>query len=337
MSVLDVFTPDAFGVKAMTDAILKIPFIPGRAGQVAGWQESGIATTSIMLEEKDGVLTFVNPTKRGSPGSSVAKQKRTARTLNVPHYQIDDGINADEVQGIRAFGEESMTQTVMALVNQRLAEFVQQGMDPTLEYQRLGALKGVIVNADASTLYDLFSEFGVTQTTEFNLEANVDNSATGAMRKVCASIVRSVAESLGGRPFSGIHALCGDALWEDLITNKEVVQTYLNQAEASQLRGNIAYEAVDFGGIRWENYRGSINGSAMIHTDKAHIFPVGVPGLFRTVYSPGDWVETVNTLGLPRYARQYPMHNGKGVHLEVQMNALSYCTQPAVLKIARRT
>ena len=33
-------------------------------------------------------------------------------------------------------------------------------LDPTLEYQRLGAVKGVILNADGSTMYDLFSEFG---------------------------------------------------------------------------------------------------------------------------------------------------------------------------------
>jgi hypothetical protein len=31
------------------------------------------------------------------------------------------------------------------------------------------------------------------------------------------------------------------------------------------------------------------------------------------------------------------MHNGKGVHLEVQMNGLSYCTRPKVLVQGKRT
>jgi hypothetical protein len=68
-----------------------------------------------------------------------------------------------------------------------------------------------------------------------------------------------------------------------------------------------------------------------IHPDEARIFPVGAPGLFRTVFAPADWNDTVNTSGLPRYSRQWPMENGKGVHLEAQMNALSYCTRPKVL------
>jgi hypothetical protein len=53
--------------------------------------------------------------------------------------------------------------------------------------------------------------------------------------------------------------------------------------------------------------------------------------LFRTVYAPADYIETVNTIGLPRYAKQYPMPNDKGISLEMQMNALNYCTRPRVL------
>ena len=49
-------------------------------------------------------------------------------------------------------------------------------------------------------------------------------------------------------------------------------------------------------------------------------------------FGPADYTETVNTIGLPRYAKQYPMPNGKGINLEVQMNAISLCTRPEVLR-----
>lgn len=337
MPVLDVFTSDAFSVTSLTDAINKRPFIPGRAGQVAGWQEGGVATTSIMIEEVDGTLALVNPSPRGSPGAVAAKDKRTVRNLIVPHYQIDDGINADEVQGIRAFGEESAVQAVQALVSQRMGDHVQLKLDPTLEYQRIGAIKGTILNGDGSTLYNLFTEFGVSQESEVDFDLDNGSPAAGALRKKCTSVVRLIANNLGGASYSGIYALCGDAFWDDLTAHAEFRASYLAQVEASQLRNGLAYESVNFGGITFENYRGAVGGSAFINTDKAHFFPVGVSGLFRTVYSPGDWTETVNTMGLPRYARQYPMHNGKGVHLEVQMNGLSYCTRPKVLVQGKRT
>ena len=63
----------------------------------------------------------------------------------------------------------------------------------------------------------------------------------------------------------------------------------------------------------WENYRGQVGGTAFIDTNKCHIFPLGVPGLFRTYFAPADYIETVNTLGRRLYVKQYDMPNGKGV------------------------
>lgn len=337
MSALDVFKGNAFSVISLTDAVNKIPHVPGRAGQVIDWNEQGVSTTSVMLEEHKGVLTLVDPTPRGGPGKSVEKEKRTARNLAIPHYQVDDAVYAEEVQGVRAFGSETMVETFMQKVRDRLAGHVQNNLDPTLEYQRIGAIKGIILNADASTLYNLFTEFGVTAQDAVKMGLGVADPK-GDIRKFCTQVVRSIARSLGGGSFTGVHAFCGDSFWDKLIANKEVRETYLSQAEASQLRGDAAYQVLDYGGIRFENYRGATgdvddddNMTPFIATDKAHAFPVGVPGLFRTVYAPADYSETVNTNGLPRYARQYPMANGKGVSLESQSNPLSYCTRPRTL------
>lgn len=344
MPSLNIFTDDAFGVISLTDAINNVPFVPGRAGQLIEWNEQGITTTSIMIEERDGVLKILNPTPRGGPGETKAKDKRRARSLLVPHYQHDDGINADEVQGVRAFGAESEVQSVQPMVNQRLAEAVSLVLDPTLEYQRVGAVKGLILNADGSTLYDLFTEFGVSQETEVDFDLDNASPANGALRKKCASVVRTMANNLGGVGFTGVHSFCGDAFFDDLLAHKEVTESYKNTPMAQVLRdgyilpnGNKIYGAFEFGGIVWENYRGKVGADAIVHTDKCHIFPVGVPGLFRTVYAPADYIETVNTIGRPRYAKQWMSPNGKRVEMESQSNPLSYCTRPTTLIKGKRT
>lgn len=343
MPSLNVFTQDAFGVLSLTDSINKIPFVPGRAGQLINWQPRGVSTTVVMVEERGGVLTMINPTGRGGPGMTIDKRKSVARPLSVPHYQVDDFINADEVQNIRAFGSESDVMSVQQLVNERLEDHA-LAMGPTIEYQRVGALTGVILNADGSTLYNLFTEFGVTQETEVDFDLDNASPAGGALRKVCAATTRKVTDNLGGVPYAGIHAFCGDAFFDDLLAHTEVRASYASTDMAKVLRegyvypnGDKIYGAFEFGGIVWENYRGKNGASAMVNTDKCHIFPVGVPGLYRTVYAPADWVETVNTLGLERYSRQYLSHNGKGVHLESQVNALSYCTRPKSLIKGKRT
>lgn len=344
MPTLNVFEQDAFGVISLTDSINKLPFIPGRAGQVIEWNDRGITTTSVMIEEQDGVLQMLNPTPRGGPGETKAKDKRRARSLLVPHYQHDDAIIADEVQGVRAFGSETDVQTVMGLVNTRLSDAVNLVLDPTLEFQRLGAVKGVIVNQDGSTLYDLFTEFGVSQEAEVNFDLDNASPANGALRKKCAGVVRTIANNLGGVGFTGVHAFCGDAFFDDLLAHAEVTASYAGTPMAQVLRegyiypnGNKVYGAFEFGGIVFENYRGMNGTEAMVHTDKCHVFPVGVPGLFRTVYAPADYIETVNTIGLPRYAKQWASANGKRVEMESQSNPLSYCTRPKVLIKGKRT
>lgn len=340
--VLDVFRGDAFSVIEMTEAINKIPFVPGRAGLLIPWNDRGIATTSIMLEEKEGVLTIINPSPRGGPGTTVSKKKRTARTLTVPHFQRDDAVYADEVQGVREFGQEQQVATVMGVVSGRMSEHTAD-MDTTLEHQRVGAVKGIVVDGDGNTIYNLFNEFDVTQEGEVDFDLDNAAPASGALRKKCAQTVRTMADNLGGTPISSVHAFCGNAFFDDLIAHPEVVLSYRNTSMAEVLRtgyvltnGEKIYGAFEFGGIVWENYRGSIGGTAFVDTDKCHLFPLA-PQVFRTVYAPADYMETVNTVGLPRYAKQYVMPNDKGIALEMQMNALNYCTRPLALMKGKRT
>lgn len=331
-TVLDVFNSDAFGVIALTDSINKVPFAPGRAGQLIDWAEEGVPVDTIEFEQKGDVLTLVNPTPRGGPGEVREKVKATADVMKIPHYEINGGVNAAEVQGVRPFGGGGgMLQTVQDAVN-KVQTVHAMDLDATLEYQRMGAVKGIILNGDGSTYLNLFTKFAVTPQTEvgFNLAAGTG----GATRGICTAVVRTIAKSLGGQPYTGVYGLCSDSYWDALIKNAEVRESYLAQQEASQLRDGVAYETLRFGGITFENYRGGVGAeeaTSFIETDKAYFFPVGVSRLFRTVYAPADYMETVNTIGLPRYSKQFPWANGKGVSLDSQMNALSYCTRPRAL------
>ena len=50
----------------------------------------------------------------------------------------------------------------------------------------------------------------------------------------------------------------------------------------------------------FEDYRGRVGTVDFTDAKKAYFFPVGVPGLFRQYNAPVDFVETANTIGLPR-------------------------------------
>jgi len=128
---------------------------------------------------------------------------------------------------------------------------------------------------------------------------------------------------------------CGSAFFADLIAHKEVRETYLNTAAAADLRGRVADE-VSFGGITFRRYRGGAGFG--VPTDKAFFYPEGVEGLFEIYHALADMFETVNTLGLPLYARTIPDRDrDEWVRLEIESNPLPICTRPQVLRSALRT
>jgi hypothetical protein len=132
-----------------------------------------------------------------------------------------------------------------------------------------------------------------------------------------------------------VRAECGSAFFADLVAHKEVRETYLNTAAAADLRGRVADE-VSFGGITFRRYRGGVGFT--VPTDKAFFYPEGIEGLFEIYYAPADTFETVNTLGLPLYARTIPDRDrDEWVRLEIESNPLPICTRPQVLRKARRT
>ena len=104
------------------------------------------------------------------------------------------------------------------------------------------------------------------------------------------------------------------------------------------LREGQARGSFEYAGIVFEEYRGRVGSVDFTDSNKAHFFPVGVPGLFRQYNAPADFVETVNTIGLPRYAKQAPdTQFGRWVALHAQSNPLPICTRPRVLMKAKRT
>jgi hypothetical protein len=235
----------------------------------------------------------------------------------------------------------------MNVVTDRLVT-MGRSLDATLEHLRVGAVKGLILDSDGSSvIYDLFAEFGVTQEAEIDFDLDNAAPASGALRKKCGSVVRKIGDNLGAVPFLGVHALCGDNFFDDLVSQVEVVESYKGTPMAQVLRDGYIYPnsdgqkisaAFEFGGIVWENYRGKVGTLSYIDTDKCHLFPVGAEGLFETYFAPANYVETVNTIGLPKYAKlAIDQKYQKWVDVEAQSNPLPLCTRPKVLMKGRRT
>lgn len=323
MADIAIFEDDAFSVSSLTAAINDQEYLPGRISSLGLFREEGISTITVQIEKDGDTLALVPAGERGTSGLVVGGTKRTLIPFNTVHLPERFTIKADEIQGIRAFGTRSELQAVQDVVNKRLAKARRQ-LDATHEFQRMGALNGQVLDADGKTvLLDIYKTFGVSRK---KLRMELNNPDT-KVRVKCGEALDMQEDALGSITSTGSRALCGKTFWNELITHKSVEETYLNTQQAAALRGD-ARESFEFGGIVWERYRGKVAGISFVHDDKALLIPEGVPDLYISSFAPADYMETVNTQGIPYYSKIEPLPFNKGVAGEAQSNPLHLCTRP---------
>ncbi|MCT4497642.1 major capsid protein [Pseudomonas sivasensis] len=323
MADIAIFEDDAFSVSSLTAAINDQEYLPGRISSLRLFREEGVSTLTVQIEKDGDTLALVPAGERGTSGLVVGGTKRTLIPFNTVHLPERFTIKADEIQGIRAFGTRSELQAVQDVVNKRLAKARRQ-LDATHEFQRMGALNGMVLDADGKTvLVDIYDRFGVQRQ---KMSMGLNNAET-ELRVKCGEALDMQESALGSITSTGSRAFCGKNFWNKLLVHKSVKETYLNTMQAAALRGD-ARESFEFGGIVWERYRGKVAGISFVHDDKALLVPEGVPDLYISMFAPADYMETVNTQGIPYYSMIEPLPFNKGVAGEAQSNPLHLCTRP---------
>lgn len=322
---MDVFNNDAFGVVSLTKAIEDTPYVPGRVGALGLFSEEGVSTTAVSIEKVGSTVSLVTAAARGTTGTSSARDKRQMIPIGCIHLPQRDSILADEVQNLRAFGSETDVETVSRLVNKRLAK-MRRNLDTTLEYQRIGAIQGRILDSDGTTeLLNLHTAFGTTATSH-SLALGI---STTKVRVKVVEALRKMDSALGGLQYSSARVLCSASFFDSLVGHSAVEQAYDRYMNGQFLRDDVR-GGFFYAGVFWEEYRGQVGSTKFIADGEAWMVPEGVPDLFVSNFAPADYVETVNTLGQAYYAKQEPKPMGKGIDIEAQSNPIHICTRPAV-------
>jgi hypothetical protein len=330
MPTLNPFATDAFHMVALTAALNKLPNLYGRLEQLNLMPAEGVRTRTLILEEMNGVLNLLPTRPVGAPATLGAQAKRKLRSFVIPHIPHEDVVLPEEVQGLRAFGSDNQLEALANLIAAKL-QTMRNKHAITLEHLRMGALKGVILDADGSVLYDLYSEFGITpKSVNFALTTNTTEVLTKILE-----VKRHIEDNLKGEFMTGVMCLCSQGFYDALTTHPKVKEAFLYFQRSQQL-GNDYRTGFSFGGVTFEEYRGQATDAAgnvrkFIADDEAHFFPLGTANTFRTYFAPADFNETANTLGLPLYAKQEPRKFDRGTDLHTQSNPLPICLRPEVL------
>jgi len=328
---LGIFDSDKFTLQELTAAINEAPALPSRLAKLGLFHEEGITTTSLAVEKDVDTLTLIpNQSRTTTTPNATGGSTRSVVMFPTTHLPTQDTITPDDVQNLRAFGTASDEETMVEFVRKRLAK-MRRRLDATVEYQRVGALKGTIVDADGTTVIsNLFTQFGLVQ----QKHALTLGTDTTDVRAEALAAKDKMENAMGNEPYSGVRVLCGKTFFRALIAHANVKKAYELFESGIFLRNDPRY-GFEFAGCTWEEWRGGIGGTPFIADGEAYLFPEGVEEMFITRFAPANYNETANTIGLPNYAKQEAKPLGKGILIEAQSNPISICTRPrAVIKLA---
>lgn len=341
---MDIFNDDAFSLANMTAAVEKMPNVPTFLGNLGIFGDGeGQATNIVSIEQKGTTLELIPTSPRGTEPPMGKTDKRSLRHFTIPRIAKGDQVFASEIQGVRAFGTESELETAVRIIAQKQAKLLTE-YAMTMEYHRLGAIQGKLLDADGSTLYNFFTEFGITPPTEIDFDLDNSSAPEGALLNKIKAAKRAVIRALGASYVPGMVRflwLCGDTFYDQLTSHKDVRDTYKNWEAAAALRGQVGavFETFSFGEMEWHNYQGTDDNSTVaISATEAKLVVLGVPGLYRRINGPGETFETVNTIGKPIYSMLVrDLKRNQWVQPEIYSYPLHICTRPEVLLSARNT
>ena len=322
-------TGNGYSLTELTQAINVLPNMYGRVTQMGLFTTRGLTQPTFTIEYRDGVLALVPTTPWGGPAPKNQMGKSRTIPFVVPHTPFEDLVKASEVMGIRAFGSETVAESVGSRVNDKL-QVMKNKIDQTMEFRRMGALKGIVYDADGETvLVDYFQSFGITQQV-MTWDLSRTNTTT-FVRDMVISLARYMEDHAMGATFTGIHVLCSPEFFSALVSAPSVERIYAASLSLAQVAAQDLRKGWQFAGATFEEYRGVVNGNKFIEPGAAYAFPEGTTDMFSDMVAPADFLETVNTVGIPYYARQANQDMNRGIDLHVQSNILPMVTRPGLL------
>lgn len=326
LNLLGINGPEFEVMSLSQRAVEHIPYTPTFIRSLGLFEGEPISTLVAGFEYEKGTISLIPNTPRGKTNIQ-DRDYRTMRYLQVPHLPVDDFLYADELMQKRPMvGQTRSTMAMSELDKRQLKGF--RAIDATIEYHMAGALRGIVLDKDGSTLYNLFNEFGVSAPAAIDIALSNTNTEVGSS---CRTICNQIEDAVGGLAPTGYVALLGATMFDAFIGHAKVKDAYNYFAAQNGMNPNredLRYKGFYFQGITWYQYRGMVSGQAFIPASEGRVFPLGVPGLFKTFYAPANYFETVGTDGLPRYAKLVPSADNSSINIKMQSNPLSICTIP---------
>ena len=286
--------------------------------------------------EEDAIAVDRNWDERNS---AIKGGKRDVLPLVIPHYPIDDTITPNDVDGnvdwdsLMAGGNATLT--VDRVRAEKMAR-LRRAHALTMEYARAQLLKdGSVYAPNGTVTTNFYTEFGTARETKyFNLASTTDNPISKV--EVALAYIQDHLKS--GDVVSDFVALCSPEFFSALISNPFVYESYQYFAQSqgpALMNGRLVagrpwdarFRWFEYGGVKFIEVRGQINGVNYVEANKAYMLPMGTDS-FRTFFAPANRFATVNRTAQEVYYFEYANQKDDIIEIMSESNFLNALLRP---------
>jgi len=330
-AVINPFASGGYSLAEMTRAINILPNIYTRLGQMGLFRFQGITQRSVIMEQREGILSLLPSAELGAPATVGSREARSMRSFAIPWIPHDDVILPQDIQGVPALGSGDTADPLVALMMRKLT-LMRNKHAQTREYMEINALRGIAKDGAGTTLYNYFTEFGITQT---SIDFVLGTAGTKVQQK-SRDAIRAIEVALKGETMSNVHALVSPEFFDKLIghSSAQTAYQYYSANGGNPLREDVRRNFNAFG-IMFEEYNASVTLAGgtverLIPAGEGIAFPMGTIDTFTTYGAPANMIQTANTIGLELYARQLPRERDDGIDLLTEASILPVNKRPAL-------
>uniref|UniRef100_UPI0018647B3E major capsid protein n=1 Tax=Bartonella bovis TaxID=155194 RepID=UPI0018647B3E len=189
---MDFFNHDAFSRITMTKALENYEFKPGLVGSFNLFEE--VKTTRRVVNIERSKLSLIPTSERGAPLIEADRDRRNIRYIETTRIAKGDTIKSEEIKDRQEFGTEDQLETVMKFIAKRQKKLIEE-IELIWENMQLGAIQGVVLDADGSMIIDWYKEWGIEQPKAIDFK--LDDDTTDVANMVDQVVMKMIEASRG--------------------------------------------------------------------------------------------------------------------------------------------